>query len=720
MKSNRGFTLIELMVGVGLTGLISLGVMQLISDTGKISKSTKQQFEEDELTRVLNSLFNNEKVCRSTLFGKDPTGDVGSKIDEVIRLKSIDNIKVFQENPADPTDTDDIDPPEQSQYDTMRLSSTEKRVMVRANCPDTGSASSRAPCTYAMGSQGRIFLKEIRILAYEMTHSDAINPGSPYKNSANQATLEFELVKGSFIGKNEDSLSEEEKIRLRKGTYGDQTIKKRIPITVSVDSNNKITNCEIELKSYVSDACSQLDGIHESNSADPKWHRRCKNIKIQSIDGTKPAITSIENVETQGLTQVQEGNDTYLGDFTTAPSPAWPNDNSSIQAMGQATISSHLNILNGTLEFGTSAQADTAFPGKNKVQIKNTGTNELTISGNNTDEGVYKLGKDLTLHGRNGKIGLNTNNPDSSFHINDSGHLTGDLTVDENTHAKRALFIESGSNTATIRMNGSFLEISGVPVIIPNQPYSDAKNKASSDPKKDLVASRDFVYEMFADRLGNEAINEFINEIIEDTITSNYTVNQLNSVKKSICNRTQNGTVSGSSKCIINAGKTCPSSTPMLKRIDGNGNIICVSRNPGTDCPFGQVPSSFNSDGTVNCTLMTTVISEVHKQIYDPARQCQIKLNVAKYYNKTYRFSDGRCQANWNGVGATFFDGCGAAWNHDSGGECNSHCSAAGGSCLGSSNGCTYNWVVVGYKCRCKRPDPVYTDTFYCTPTGCS
>lgn len=144
MKSNRGFTLIELMVGVGLTGLISLGVMQLISDTGKISKSTKQQFEEDELTRVLNSLFNNEKVCRSTLFGKDPTGDVGSKIDEVIRLKSIDNIKVFQENPADPTDTDDIDPPEQSQYDTMRLSSTEKRVMVRANCPDTGSASSRA------------------------------------------------------------------------------------------------------------------------------------------------------------------------------------------------------------------------------------------------------------------------------------------------------------------------------------------------------------------------------------------------------------------------------------------------------------------------------------------------------------------------------------------------------------------------------------------------
>lgn len=720
MKNNKGFTLIELMVGVGLTGLISLGVMQLISDTSKISKSTKQQFEEDELTRVLNSMFSNEKICRSTLFGKDPTGDEGEQIEEVFRLNSIDTIKVFQENPADPTDTDDIDPPEQSQYDTMTLSSSEKRVLIRANCPDTGSASSRAPCTYAMGSQGRIFLKEIRILAYEMTHSDAINPGSPYKNSANQATIEFDLVKGRFIGKDEDSLSDEQKAQLKKGTYGDQTIKRRIPITVSVDSNNKITNCQIELKSYVSDACSQLDGIFESKSADPKWHRRCKNIKIQSIDGTKAAITSIENVETQGLTQVREGNDTYIGDFTTAPSPAWPKDNSSVHAMGQATISSHLNIFSGALEFGQEVQADTLSPGKNKIQIKNTATNEITISGNNTNEAIYKLGKDLSLHGRVDKIGINTSNPDSSLHINDSGHFTGDLTVDKTTHAKKALFIESSNGSATIKMNGSFLEISGVPVIIPNQPYTDAKDRASQDPKKDLVASRNFVYEMFKDRLGNEAINEFINKVIEDTITSNYTINQLNSVKKSICNRTEFGTVSGSNNCIINAGKTCPSNTPMLKGIDGNGNLICVSRNPGTSCPLGQIPSSFNPDGTVNCILMTSVISATHKKIYDPARRCKDKLSASKYYNKTYRFSDGKCEANWNGVGGQFWDGCGAAWNHDANSECISHCTGAGGECINSTNNCTYNWVVWGYRCRCKWPDPVYTDTFYCTPTGCS
>lgn len=71
-KNNQtGFSLIEIMISVGLLGLISLGVMELTKESNKFSMQQKAKLDESQLMGLLQNKLANKTVCEANFKGKD-------------------------------------------------------------------------------------------------------------------------------------------------------------------------------------------------------------------------------------------------------------------------------------------------------------------------------------------------------------------------------------------------------------------------------------------------------------------------------------------------------------------------------------------------------------------------------------------------------------------------------------------------------------------------
>ena len=74
LGKENGFTLIELMISVGLLGIISVSVLQLSYNAHRVSKMTSKNVEIQRTLTEMKLILNNDKSCELTLKDKNPQG----------------------------------------------------------------------------------------------------------------------------------------------------------------------------------------------------------------------------------------------------------------------------------------------------------------------------------------------------------------------------------------------------------------------------------------------------------------------------------------------------------------------------------------------------------------------------------------------------------------------------------------------------------------------
>jgi len=95
-KEENGFSLVELMISVGLLGIISVSVLQLSYNAHKVSKMTSKNVEIQKTLTEMKLILNNDKSCELTLKDKDPQGK-GGPVKSILSFdgnKSIEKFKV--------------------------------------------------------------------------------------------------------------------------------------------------------------------------------------------------------------------------------------------------------------------------------------------------------------------------------------------------------------------------------------------------------------------------------------------------------------------------------------------------------------------------------------------------------------------------------------------------------------------------------------------------
>ncbi len=93
LTKNSAFTLAEVVISLGITGVLIIGTMQLADMTSKAGK-------EDELVnarRTIEQLMNNQKICKATILDKDLT-TAGTPISAI---KGLGGEKYFESSGAD-------------------------------------------------------------------------------------------------------------------------------------------------------------------------------------------------------------------------------------------------------------------------------------------------------------------------------------------------------------------------------------------------------------------------------------------------------------------------------------------------------------------------------------------------------------------------------------------------------------------------------------------
>jgi len=72
MLKNKGFSLVEIMIAIGILGGVSLAIMQIAKTSSQLQSNSQAGFDELELFTSIRMILNNTKYCRVSLAGNDP------------------------------------------------------------------------------------------------------------------------------------------------------------------------------------------------------------------------------------------------------------------------------------------------------------------------------------------------------------------------------------------------------------------------------------------------------------------------------------------------------------------------------------------------------------------------------------------------------------------------------------------------------------------------
>ena len=86
LRSENGFSLMELMVAAGLVGILSTGIFQTIQNATHVSYRGAQKVEIFQIIGQINSIFKNKEKCSQTLKGLNPVK--GTFLKEIGRVKT--------------------------------------------------------------------------------------------------------------------------------------------------------------------------------------------------------------------------------------------------------------------------------------------------------------------------------------------------------------------------------------------------------------------------------------------------------------------------------------------------------------------------------------------------------------------------------------------------------------------------------------------------------
>jgi prepilin-type N-terminal cleavage/methylation domain-containing protein len=234
IKNIKGFTLVEIMIAMGISSVLVLTVQQVMNKTYTTSRSVEQVTSMNEL--VFQTMINLEKEgsCTETLAGLDPRGlyPAGAVIPE---LKRKNGSVAFS----------------------------------RSDIIGTGPS--------------RIEIFDMQVSNYE----DSTTVG--FSNGTKQATVSLTLKRASAIGENLGALTEPELAKLREREGSSKLIETfKIPVNVIIDgATNLIINCSYGLASIDNDvlkSCTMLGGTIDAVTD------KCGNLEIEAQSGVPSPV----------------------------------------------------------------------------------------------------------------------------------------------------------------------------------------------------------------------------------------------------------------------------------------------------------------------------------------------------------------------------------------------------------------------------------------------
>lgn len=571
-SNEKGVSIIQVLIAASMVSVVSLGVMEAFKQSTKTAKRAAVEQTTNQMLYELESFFRDSKICRATLFNKSPIGDNGTDISEVIKINGIEDLKSYEGDSAD------IEPAEVTTYNSLLADINKKKILLKTDCNITGDATATNPCTLGQGTSGRILIYDMKIRCFEKNDGGCPpTPKSPTGSS--QALLTFKVVRGATIGKDPTGSSSS-------GLFGSKEVMKKIPIIVSMDSNNKISSCVTELKNYYDEACNDL----LQGDVDASGDLKCKNIKIDSKSGAF-SITAKGHTKVRGVHKVRKFVDVDSGTAITEGSTI----DGSLRADGEGIFKKDFSIFNGALllgDFGTEF-----------VQIDDEGDHTIKISGigGNIGLGYLELGDSLKLTGSSKFLGIqNTALPAFHLDVTGTGYFSNELTVDQDIIVDRDVIFNLPTEKARMRIQSGFLEFTGGIVQI-NGGHNDGSYSATEAGDGDKVATQDWVVQLFDGRLGNQATGKVIDHILE---YSSY--DAIRSLKRTVC---ENISPSGvrqwaGTKCNTFYKSGC-SGDQALYGIS-NGSKLCTNIIPSnSECSNSNYPIGVTSGGSMNCASIS-------------------------------------------------------------------------------------------------------------------
>ena len=225
-RSEKGFTLAEIMVTAGIVAVLAVAIMRMNSMAQKTAKTTAQQLEATQVLSRVQQILQDPISCQKTFENATPQPTA-----------TITVIKRKVSGSATP----------------------ENAVGAGATCVSgTLKPGGTSICTSGSGSSGRVALFK---MVLKQTNSPLVLDG------AATGELELHMVKGAGATINWEAApsSQASKIDIHNlSSYGGITTIKRIPVSLFMKAS-KVVDCYTNELNFIEQACLSLGGNYDQN-----------------------------------------------------------------------------------------------------------------------------------------------------------------------------------------------------------------------------------------------------------------------------------------------------------------------------------------------------------------------------------------------------------------------------------------------------------------------
>ena len=373
------------MVAAGLLGVVSVGVMQLTTNTQKVQKNADQKEDTRDLTSEIRSLLRNSVTCLETVspgagaavsatFGATANGsgngtDVGSLINPVNQANRV------------PVHGIRIDTDDNFTGDTFRFCPVD-------NPCDAGGYVQANNATWRLYRKGRVLIQDMYLRASRNSLNGAAKAAIIVENNVLVSDWHNRTGVGVGVSTNTDIIPIELVIQYRKGTrndaadavgiLGNVTTIEAIPIDVFVDpADNEVVGCRVADTQYVEAACTAFGGRIFGD--------RCVGIDISEDPLDAPAEIAV-NVN---------------GDLNIGPANKGGVSKGNLIVGNDITVGNNLTVTNNSDFQGQIANSTAALVIADDAQVTGflTVGNNLTVANDATIGNNAKVEGDLDIRG---------------------------------------------------------------------------------------------------------------------------------------------------------------------------------------------------------------------------------------------------------------------------------------------------------------------------------
>ncbi|WP_417335291.1 PulJ/GspJ family protein [Halobacteriovorax marinus] len=307
LLNSSGFSLAEIVVAAGMLGVVSLGVMQLMSNMSKGQKKLEQDSNVTSVALRAEQVLRRENNCSATLRGRNLTSGAWQSIDDIMRARDTWERSNAGDTAAQKVAALSRDNVYGGSKDRVRLSEISFRGFY-----DTSSTS------YASGTYSN---------TPESTYEFIGDTGATDGGADTDRRRGFTVVRLEFQRQvtNRGATDDEIQEQFAKKSFGLEKSYKYIQFEVITNGAGVIQSCYADNQNFVESSCDTLDGMMENGD--------CKNLTIRNRIGLgAPAVTVEGNMQVNP--DISDGDAGSIG-IGLVPNAA---SNSNLDVAGSAGI----------------------------------------------------------------------------------------------------------------------------------------------------------------------------------------------------------------------------------------------------------------------------------------------------------------------------------------------------------------------------------------------